>query len=126
MIYGIGTDIAAIYRFETLLAKHDQALVKKILTEAEQRDYPAQKQPAVFLAKRFAAKEAFAKAVGQGLRHPVTLHNVGVGHGPLGKPVYVCAPELADWLAERGISTVHLSISDERDNVVAFAIAEQR
>ncbi|MBP6116457.1 MAG: holo-ACP synthase [Neisseriaceae bacterium] len=126
MIYGIGTDIAAIHRFETLLAKHGQAFVAKILTEAEQADFVTKKQPAVFLAKRFAAKEAFAKAVGQGLRHPVTLHHVGVAHGPLGKPIYAYAPVLQDWLAERGITTVHLSISDERDNVVAFAIAEQR
>lgn len=125
MIYGIGTDIAAIHRFETLLAKHGQALVEKILTEAEQRAFVHQKQPAVFLAKRFAAKEAFAKAVGQGLRHPVTLHHVGVGHGELGRPLYECAPVLQDWLLERGIRKVHLSISDERDHVVAFAIAEQ-
>lgn len=125
MIYGIGTDIAAIHRFETLLAKHGTAFVKRILTEAEQLEFQHKKQPAVFLAKRFAAKEAFAKAVGQGLRDPVTLHNVGVGHGDLGKPIYVCAPVLQAWLLERGITKVHLSISDERDNVVAFAIAEQ-
>lgn len=125
MIYGIGTDIAKIARFEALLAKHGQAFVAKILTDAEQAAFAHSKAGAAFLAKRFAAKEAFAKAVGQGLRHPATLHNIGVGHGALGKPQYVYAPELQAWLTERGINRVHLSISDERDNVVAFAIAEQ-
>ncbi len=125
MIYGIGTDIANIARFEALLAKRGQAFVTKILTVAEQQAFGLSPHPAQFLAKRFAAKEAFAKAVGKGLRHPVTLHNVGVGHGDLGRPMYVYAPVLAAWLQEQGIVKVHLSISDEQDHAVAFAIAEQ-
>ena len=76
------------------------------------------------MAKRFAAKEAFAKAVGTGIREPVSLRFIGVAHDGLGKPVFACAPELAAWLAARGIARVHLSLSDEREQVVAFALAE--
>ncbi|MDD4882622.1 MAG: 4'-phosphopantetheinyl transferase superfamily protein, partial [Gallionellaceae bacterium] len=75
-------------------------------------------------AKRFAAKEAFAKAVGTGLRAPVSLSGIRVGHDDLGRPDFRCAPELDAWLAERQIGRVHLSISDEHEHVVAFAVAE--
>ena len=76
------------------------------------------------LAKRFAAKEAFAKAVGTGIRAPVTFHAISVGHDEWGKPEFICAPELQKWLDKKGIKHVHLSMSDEEDTVVAFVVAE--
>jgi len=78
-----------------------------------------------FLAKRFAAKEAFVKALGTGMRHPATWHNINVTHDALGRPGFGFSPDLTQGLAQRGIRKHHLSISDEAEMVVAFSILEQ-
>ena len=95
MIYGIGTDIVAVPRIAALHQRYGDALARRILTAQEWATYAAHAQPARFLAKRFAAKEAFAKAVGTGIREPVSLRFIGVAHDGLGKPVFACAPGLA-------------------------------
>lgn len=125
MIFGIGTDIAAVRRFANMHARYGKAAARRILTADEHACYAAHPDPARFLAKRFAAKEAFAKAVGTGIRHPVSLRAIAVSHNETGRPVYACAPELSAWLAANGIGHVHLSLSDEADYVVAFAVAER-
>ena len=84
----------------------------------------AHADPASFLAKRFAAKEAFAKAVGSGMRQPVTLRRIGVTHDGLGKPVLQFDEALRAYLAQLGINGHHLSVSDERDMIVAFVVLE--
>lgn len=81
-------------------------------------------QPARLLAKRFAAKEAFAKAVGSGMRHPVSFHRIGITHDGLGKPVLQFDETLRTWLAQLGVNGHHVSISDERGMVVAFVVLE--
>jgi holo-[acyl-carrier protein] synthase len=78
------------------------------------------------LAKRFAAKEAFSKAVGSGLRHPVSLRRISVAHDAVGKPVLCFDKVLNDHLSGLGIAGCHLSLSDERDMVVAFVVLEKR
>ena len=85
---------------------------------------PAFVRPARFLAKRFAAKEALGKALGIGVAAPATLPNVRVVHDAAGRPGFEFAPELAAYLAERGIGRAHLSLSDEADYAVAFVILE--
>ncbi|WP_312265966.1 holo-ACP synthase [Neisseria sp.] len=125
MIYGIGTDMVAIKRIEALYKKYGQAFAERILHQAELMEWQTAAQPVNFLAKRFAAKEAFAKAVGTGVRGAVTLRNVGVGHDLAGRPEYVYTPALQAWLDEQGIRVVHLSMSDENDQVMAFAVAEK-
>lgn len=124
MIHGIGTDIVTIARMQAVLARHGDRLAERMLHPAELAEYAASCDPARFLAKRFAAKEAFAKAFGTGLRPPVTLTAVGVGHDALGKPSYIYGEALAGRLVAEGLRA-HLSISDERDQVVAFAVLEQ-
>lgn len=124
MIYGIGTDIVALARMREVLERHGQRFADRILAECEKADYALVRDQARFLAKRFAAKEAFAKALGTGLRPPATLDAIGVGHDALGKPEYVCSPALAQVLQEQGLHP-QLSISDERDYVLAFAIMEK-
>jgi len=124
MIYGVGTDIVAIGRIREVLARHGERFVERVLADCEKVDYASAKDPARFLAKRFAAKEAFAKALGTGLRPPATLAAIGVGHDGLGKPLYVLAPVLASLLAAQRLSA-QLSISDERDYVLAFAVLEK-
>ena len=124
MIYGIGTDIVATGRIAHALERFGERFAARILAPEEHAEFAAHKSPARFLAKRFAAKEAFAKALGTGVRHPATLHNIRVGHDRLGKPSLAFAPALAFDLEQRGISHHHLSLSDEQDMAVAFVILE--
>ncbi|WP_374399836.1 holo-ACP synthase [Niveibacterium sp.] len=124
MIAGIGTDIVSITRVRASLERHGEAFAERILAPSELLEFRAVRDGARLLAKRFAAKEAFAKAFGTGLRAPATLHAIAVGHDELGKPVYVFDAPLAAAMGERHWSA-HLSISDEKDNVVAFALIER-
>lgn len=124
MIFGIGTDIASMARIGAAVERHGQAFAERILTAPELDEYAQQAHPVRFLAKRFAAKEALAKATGQGLRHPVSLHNITVSHDELGKPVFVFGQALDAFLRQRGVVRHHLSISDEHEHAVAFVILE--
>ncbi len=124
MIFGIGTDIISVARIETAAQRHGDAFAKRILSAHEYLELSAQAHPARFLAKRFAAKEAFAKATGQGLRHPVSLQRITVSHDELGKPIFVFAEMLANHLVKMGIVRHHLSLSDEKDTALAFVILE--
>jgi holo-[acyl-carrier protein] synthase len=124
MIYGVGTDIAAVSRLATLYERHGERALTRLLADAERADFARAHDPGRFLAKRFAAKEAFGKALGIGVTAPATLGNVAVVHDELGKPAFVYAPELEHYLAERAL-TAHLSISDETDYALAFVVLEQ-
>ncbi|MFZ2855193.1 MAG: holo-ACP synthase [Rhodocyclaceae bacterium] len=123
MIAGIGTDIAAVARFGKLYARHGERALEKLLAPAERADFAGAKDPARFLAKRFAAKEAFGKALGTGVVTPATLPNIAVVHDALGKPDFNFAPELADHLRDLGL-IAHLSISDEQEFAIAFVVLE--
>ncbi len=124
MIFGIGTDIVSTPRIAAAWARHGEAFARRILAPQEWERFAADTHPARFLAKRFAAKEAFAKALGTGIRPPVTWHNIRVVHDELGKPMLDFAPALADLLARHAICSHHLSISDEKDMAAAFVILE--
>lgn len=123
MIFGVGTDIVAVARLGKLYERHGERGLEKLLAPAEHVDFKRARDPARFLAKRFAAKEAFGKALGTGVVSPATLPNIGVMHDALGKPVFGYAPELAQLLTERGL-IAHLSISDEHDFAIAFVVIE--
>lgn len=124
MIVGIGTDIVAVARMEAASARHGAAFAARILSVQELAEYATQAHPARFLSKRFAAKEALAKATGHGLRHPVSLQRITVSHDELGKPAFLFDEELSALLSNLGVVRHHLSLSDERDNAVAFVILE--
>ncbi|MDR2219700.1 MAG: holo-ACP synthase [Methylobacillus sp.] len=124
MIYGIGTDIVEVSRIADALTRFGDVFAKHILTENEYHEFELSRIKARFLAKRFAAKEAFGKALGTGLRVPVAMQNIGIGHNDLGKPVIVLAPELQTWVNQRSIKHMHLSISDEKALAVAFVVLE--
>jgi holo-[acyl-carrier protein] synthase len=124
MIFGIGTDIVEYARIESMWQRYRSRLAERMLSVAELPEYHAHAQPARLLAKRFAAKEAFAKAVGSGLRYPVSLTAISVTHDGLGKPVLQFDPVLRTYLARLGISGHHLSLSDERNMIVAFVVLE--
>lgn len=123
MIVGVGTDIVAVARLGLLYERHGEQGLEKLLAPAERADFQRAKDPARFLAKRFAAKEAFGKALGTGVSTPATLSNISITHDALGKPRFAYAPELAQLLAERGL-IAHLSISDEHDFAIAFVVIE--
>ncbi len=125
MIYGIGTDIVTVARLGEMHARHGERALRRLLAPAEREECRRSTMPARFLAKRFAAKEAFAKALGTGVRAPVLLPAMAVTHDKLGKPAFEFSAELAALVAERGL-TAHLSLSDEQDTVIAFVILEQR
>ena len=124
MIHGIGTDLVQLRRMRAALERHGERFALRILAASEVEAWRAHRDPARFLAKRFAAKEAFGKALGTGVAVPATLHAVRVGHDALGKPLFEYSPALADHLRERGL-TAHLSLSDEAEYVVAFAVIEK-
>ena len=124
MIHGIGTDIVRVERLRTALARHGERFALRIHAATEVEAWRAHRDPARFLAKRFAAKEAFGKALGTGVAVPATLHAVAVCHDARGKPGYVYDERLAVYMRENGLRA-HLSISDEDDMVVAFALIER-
>ena len=125
MIHGIGTDLLDAGRIRSGLARYGEHYADRILAPAEHAGYYASRDPARFLAKCFAVKEAFAKAAGTGLRGPVSLRNIAVGHDAAGKPELHFSPVLAQWLSERGIVRQHLSISDEKELAAAFVVLER-
>jgi holo-[acyl-carrier protein] synthase len=124
MIYGIGTDIAGIQRMSDVHARYGGKLAQRLLSLEEWGEYAQARHKNVFLSKRFAAKEAFSKAVGTGMRAPVMLTAISVVHDALGRPGFTFSPELTAWMRKLGMGKVHLSISDERDHVIAFVVVE--
>ena len=124
MIYGVGTDIVEVARIEASLTQFGNVFAEKILTETELASFHESRIKARFLAKRFAAKEAFSKALGTGLRVPATFQNIAVSHDELGKPILVLAAELQVLLTSKNIQKMHLSISDEKNLAAAFVVLE--
>ena len=124
MIFGIGTDIVEYARIESMWSRYGLRFAGRVLSDRESSEYQASSNASRFLAKRFAAKEAFAKAVGSGLRDPVSLRRISITHDGLGKPVLQFDEVLRTHLAQLGISGHHLSISDERNLIVAFVVLE--
>ncbi|MDR3299503.1 MAG: holo-ACP synthase [Candidatus Accumulibacter sp.] len=123
MIAGIGADIVAVARIARLYQRHGARAVAKLLAPPELDDFSKASDCARFLAKRFAAKEAFGKALGIGVVAPASMNNITVTHDDLGKPAFAYMPPLARYLAGRGLSA-HLSISDEADYALAFVVME--
>ena len=124
MIYGIGTDLIEIGRVEKVLKRFGERFAQRILCEPELKRFRAHRKPAAYLAKRFAAKEAFSKALGTGVRGPANWHGVWVVNLGSGKPVLEFSPELKALLCKRKILSAHLSLTDERDMASATVILE--
>lgn len=134
MIRGIGTDIVRIERIAALVAKWGDRLPRRVLGPDELVEYRRRlarggpehgtKRAIDYLAKRFAAKEAFSKALGTGLRGPMTLLSLQVLNDPSGKPVAVPRKALAELVARERLRA-HVSLSDELDAAIAFVVLEQ-
>ena len=120
MIYGIGTDIVHINRMRDDLDRYGDKFARRILTDAEFGEFQGKSNQAAFLAKRFAAKEATAKAMGTGFSQGLSLHHIGVEHDEAGKPVLEFSGVAEKFLQEKQIKKTHLSLADEREYAVAF------
>jgi holo-[acyl-carrier protein] synthase len=124
MIYGVGTDLIEIGRIERVLQRFGERFARRILCEPELKRFRSHKQPVAYLAKRFAAKEAFTKALGTGIHAPANWHGVWVTNLKSGKPVLEFSPQLKVLLEQRRISGAHLSLTDEREIAAATVILE--
>ncbi|MFM8468303.1 MAG: holo-ACP synthase [Oxalobacteraceae bacterium] len=129
MVSGIGTDIIRIDRIEAALARHGERFAQKILGPQEMEKYLRRKQKVEargvrFLATRFAAKEAFSKAIGLGMRMPMTWRAVQFLNAPSGKPTVVTSGALSEFMQTHGFSA-QVSLTDEAEYAVAFVIVEK-
>jgi holo-[acyl-carrier protein] synthase len=128
MIVGIGTDLCDIRRVAATVSRRGERFAHKVLGPRELEVYRARSQAHAarglsYLATRFAAKEAFSKAIGLGMRMPMSWRRCEVLNGPGGKPQLVLEGELAQWFAQRGWRA-HVSITDENDYAAAFVVVE--
>ena len=124
MIYGVGTDLIEIRRVGRVLERFGERFARRILCEPELKRFRAHKQPVAYLAKRFAAKEAFTKALGTGIHAPANWHGVWVVNLKSGKPVLEFSSPLKKLLLERKIRNSHLSLTDEKEIAAATVILE--
>ena len=124
MIYGVGTDIVNIDRIQKIILKNRESFIKRVLTEHEQALFANKADSAAFCAKRFAAKEAFAKALGTGIGRVVSFQDLTVRNNDNGKPHFIPSEKLRLYLLEKGVKQAHLSISDESQYAVAFVVLE--
>lgn len=130
MIYGIGTDICDIRRIRASLDKHGERFANKVLTEKELATWRARsarwpERGVRYVATRFSAKEAFSKAIGMGMRMPMTWRLCEVDKLPSGQPVIVLHGVLKDWCDARGLSA-HVSVSDESDYATSYVVVEKK
>lgn len=130
MIVGIGTDICDVRRVQASLQRHGERFAHKVLSDAEYVQWQARskrwpERGVRFLATRFSAKEAFSKAIGLGMRMPMTWRACEIANLPSGAPVIVLHGALREWFEARGY-TAHISVTDESDYAASFCVVEQR
>ena len=129
MIYGIGTDVCDVRRIRASLERHGERFALKILSDAEfatweHRSKRWPERGVRYLATRFSAKEAFSKAVGMGMRMPMTWRHCEIAKAPSGQPRIVLHGELKVWFEARHLSA-HVSVTDETDYAASFVVVEQ-
>lgn len=129
MIYGIGTDICDVRRIRDSLARHGDRFAAKVLADGElatwrERSSRWPERGVRYLATRFSAKESFSKAIGLGMRMPMTWRHCEVTNLPSGQPTIVLHGALKDWFESRGLRA-HLSVTDESDYAASFCVVEK-
>lgn len=124
MIIGIGTDIVNIQRIAQLHQKHGERFVRRLLSKAERQNGLTQLYPERFLAKRWALKEAVAKALGTGISQGVSFQDMTIAHYSSGQPYLTLAGPSLDCANALGITHWHISVSDEAEQCVAYVLAE--
>jgi holo-[acyl-carrier protein] synthase len=130
MIYGIGTDICDVRRIRASFSRHGERFARRILGDAELAAWQARngrwpERGLRYLATRFSAKEAFSKAIGKGMRAPMSWRQCEITNLESGQPVVVLHGALKDWFDARGLSA-HVSLTDESDYAASFVVVETR
>jgi holo-[acyl-carrier protein] synthase len=128
MIYGIGTDICDVRRVRASFERHGERFAQKILSDAELATWKARsarwpERGLRYLATRFSAKEAFSKAIGLGMRLPMTWRNCEIAKAPSGKPEIVLHGVLKEWFEAQGLRA-HVTVTDETDYAASFVVVE--
>ena len=126
MIYGIGIDMIEPHRVARLLGKYGERFARRVLTQREWPAYARTVNPVLFVANRFAAKEAFSKAMGTGFRYPVTLQCISVVQDRRGRPGFEFHPILAQLVVNEGITGHYVTISDEKSMACACVVLEKK
>ena len=129
MIYGIGTDICDVRRVALILGRRGERFAEKVLGPHELAVFRSRRSKVAdrgvrYLATRFSAKEAFSKAIGLGMRMPMTWRGCEVVKAASGKPEIRLHGGLAAWFAARRLSA-HVSVTDEADYAASFVVVEQ-
>ncbi len=124
MICGIGTDIVATERFQLFLDAGNSAIIERLFTPAERSRCGKRKDTASCLAARFAAKEAFLKALGSGLRDGISWQDMEVSNNSLGKPELVLSGKAAERFQAKELRTLHLSLAHDGGSAIATVILE--
>jgi len=124
MIFGIGTDIVAIERFQRFMDSGNSAIIERLFTPAERFRCGNRKDGASCLAARFAAKEAFLKALGTGLRDGISWLEMEVSNNDLGKPELTLSGKAAEQFQSKGMTSIHLSLSHDGGSAIAMVVLE--
>ena len=128
MIYGIGTDICDVRRIRASVERHGERFAAKVLSDGEMQVWRARsarwpERGLRYLATRFSAKEAFSKAIGLGMRMPMTWKLCEIANQPSGKPSIVLHGDLKAWCEARGLQA-HITVTDETDYAASFCVIE--
>ena len=124
MILGIGADVVEVERVSRLLERYGERFARRVLAPGEWEGYRASPNRHTYLASRFAAKEAFGKALGTGIRDPVLLTSIGIMHDRLGRPSLWLAPDLQALSDRRGVEAHHVTLTHERSIACAVVVLE--
>jgi holo-[acyl-carrier protein] synthase len=130
MIYGIGTDICDVRRIRASLERHGERFAEKVLAEGElaiwrRRSERWPDRGLRYLATRFSAKESFSKAIGLGMRMPMTWRHCEIANLPSGQPQVVLHGALKEWFEARGLHC-HITLTDESDYAASFCVVEKK
>lgn len=130
MIYGIGTDVCDVRRIRASLERHGDRFARRVLCDGEMAVWQARsarwpERGLRYLATRFSAKEAFSKAIGLGLRMPMTWRACEIANLASGKPVIVLHGGLKDWFEAQGLAA-HVTVTDETDYAASFVVVEKK
>lgn len=130
MIFGIGTDVCDVRRIRATLERHGDRFARRVLSDAElavwrRRGERWPERGLRYLATRFSAKEAFSKAVGLGMRMPMTWRLCEIANLPSGQPVIVLHGALKDWFEAQGLRA-HVTVTDETDYAASFVVVERK
>ncbi|MDW5443705.1 holo-ACP synthase [Polaromonas sp. SM01] len=128
MIYGIGTDICDVRRVRASVERHGERFAQKILSDAELATWKTRsarwpERGLRYLATRFSAKEAFSKAIGMGMRLPMTWRNCEITKAASGKPEIVLHGALKEWFEAKQL-VAHVTLTDETDYAASFVVVE--